>query len=364
MKDALSAFWIAFLVLAALILFARLERTISAFVTAVVGMVVAVLERIVLGLEQLSKALLDFIDRLRGVLIATDVPTDDEPARPRRSRRSRGTEPPPDTTPPRTGPPAGTPARSRTLDPNLVAPLLYALGAVMLLAGDIYLAVLRGGAMFGFDVPQSFSERTELQTLSSLLYIVCGIVFAALLFDAVRIGNLRSPFTTARPGARRVLAITALVGLLLSAALGGVQQLWGQRALEGFRDTKLSDAYSLGIIPLATIAAGLAVVGALHAPRVLLYVIAAVLNPPAGFLRWSAEAVGEFMKQTEAAVDRGLYLVGTPGATVWDWVCDFEFAERAHLQPIRDRRTTERVTVVADRPAFATEAVPEDALTP
>lgn len=317
------------LMFAAIVFFARVERPLNDFVASLLEMVNNVFHLLADTLDDVRGGLGAAATRLRG-----GVPVDPEPA-------ADGTAPEPEPPSPRAGPLATV--RS-VVEPLVGPPLVFAICAAVLLSGDIYLAVLRGASMFGFTPNETIVSSAPLQLVASFLYVPCAVVFGALLFEVLHVVDLNSPFTRAKGKLRKILVVTAVVGFLASAALGGVQQVWGQRAIEGFRDRNLAEAYAFGSIVLASIAAGLAVVGALNAPRLLGYLLTLLLGPVLGVLHWSACAISTVITGFGEATDKLLDFAGTPGAFMWDWICDFGFASRAHLQPIRDRHRP--VTIV------------------
>jgi hypothetical protein len=218
---------------------------------------------------------------------------------------------------------------------DVLAPLLSAIAALVLFAGDLALAAARFSALLGVGDGSLPISGTVLDIGCGLLLVVATATLGACWFELEHVMPVRRPFGCAPAAARRWLRPMAICGVALSAAATTLFLVWGQTAISGKPNSRMALVF-VALFALALFLATIvAAAGALAAPIALGYLATLGVRLPLYITRWQ-------LRWTHEALDRG-YRVGVhlvrlaarPGHVMWNWLTSFSAVEqRLHLHPL------------------------------
>jgi hypothetical protein len=308
---------------------AQVRRNIERLILVTFNALIAVIEAVTVSLERVLDRLGRILEGLAAELVApyNDLSSLPEPQDPEGAVGSPSAQDHPEKAP--------LTLRRAVVDAS--GPLFYCVAAVSLLTGDLYLAALRTGPLFGFEVSTTLinPRSVEIQLLTGVLYVVTTVVYAAVLFEVMGIGRRQPPFGTLPTGASRTMVVSLSgLGMALSALVASILFVWGQSAAAGSPDNELAKLFFALFAPLMVVATGLAFVGARQSVTAIRYIAVILFRWLGASLYFSAEFSVKVVSAPRDAGVAAIGLVATPGQTLWNWICRFAWAQRIHLLPL------------------------------
>ena len=237
---------------------------------------------------------------------------------------------------------------------NVLSPIINFVLFVVLAIGELYLASLRFGALFGVSGESVSISTGALQILSGLLLAACVTVWAFVAFDVSSMSPVKRPFVEGHTGLRRV----AYLGFSLSLLITGMFFLWGQGQIEGAQIQGLAQAFIFlfGILLAGAVAfSGWSLI---VAPAALLLIVVLLVRKVGFLIRLVITAAMHVLHYLHQVAAYLMELLVRFCVAFWNWLVDFRFISALGLDPI-DLTAEERKITLPTFPEPEPELKPE-----
>lgn len=220
---------------------------------------------------------------------------------------------------------------------DLIFPLLMLIPLAILLASDLFFSDLRFAVLLG-QRPRVTELGVSFDLLSAGMFVALGIVFGFILFDLRRGTPGHRPWANFHGRDRRLLTILCVSGLVMTAVAALTAWTWGELQ----RHDSVPAALDVGLpLLLWMLLAVLLIAGTLLSGYAAFIavgcVVALVLLGLRCVLHIVIMALHVAVRSIDSTAAVLTHLIDVParaGIGLWNWICSFDWAAKAHFAPI------------------------------